>query len=347
MFNDSINPGSPDENMHLGFLIFPGFPMACLTSMIEPLRAANEISGRPVFRWTLMSEAGAAVESSAMVAFHPSAALEAANAVDILIVLSPPYARFANPIRGNGALRAAARHGATLGGVSGGVFPLARAGLLDGHVVSVHWCYAAAFADEFPQLATTDAVIMTDRRRITVSGAAAGFDLSLMLIEDRLGAEVMTEVACWFQHPMLRGEGVRQQIPTPRVAATEDQLPAPLARAIRLMSENLEDPIGIADICEQIAISPRHLERLFKRVTGQSPLEHYRALRLAAARQLVMYSNRSMREIAQAVGYASAGPFRLRYREVHGLSPEDDRRKINLFRVRANAPLPSGDRVKT
>ncbi len=33
------------ENLKIGFLIFPGFPMACLTSMIEPMRAANEISG--------------------------------------------------------------------------------------------------------------------------------------------------------------------------------------------------------------------------------------------------------------------------------------------------------------
>jgi transcriptional regulator GlxA family with amidase domain len=35
----------------LGFLIFPGFPMSCLTSAIEPLRAANEIAGAEVFAW--------------------------------------------------------------------------------------------------------------------------------------------------------------------------------------------------------------------------------------------------------------------------------------------------------
>ena len=32
-----------DTPLRLGFLMFPGFPMACLTSAIEPLRAANEI----------------------------------------------------------------------------------------------------------------------------------------------------------------------------------------------------------------------------------------------------------------------------------------------------------------
>ena len=345
MFHDSINRSNRNENIHLGFLIFPGFPMACLTSMIEPLRAANEISGHEGFRWSLISETGEAVESSAMVAFHPSHGLLAAQDVDYLIVLAPPDARFADPRPGNGALRMLDRHGATLGGVSGGVFPLARAGLMVGHVTSVHWCYAAAFADEFPNHATTDEVIMPDRRRVTISGAAAGFDFSLMLIDQRLGAEVMTEVACWFQHPLVRGEGVRQKIPAMRVATTSDMLPDPVASAMRLMSENLEDPICIAEICDQIKISPRHLERLFKKLTNKSPLAYYHSLRMTSARQLVMYSNRSMREIAQAVGYTTASPFRQRYADIFGLSPDEDRRKINMFRVRGNGPLPLAQRL--
>lgn len=341
MFHDSINCSAKNENIHLGILIFPGFPMACLTSMIEPLRAANEISGAPAFRWTLISETGAPVDSSAMVRFHPSSDLASLRDVDVLVILSPPDAHFENPKASYGALRALERHGATLGGVSGGVFVLARAGLMEGHVTSVHWCYAAAFADEFPRHSTTDAVIMPDRRRVTVAGAAAAFDLALLMIEKRLGADVMTEVACWFQHPLVRGEGVRQKIPAPRVAVTADMLPDPLAHAVRIMSENLEDPICIADICDQIGISPRHLERQFKKLTGKSPLIYYRNMRLAAARQLVMYSNRSIREIAEAIGYTSASPFRSRYAEAYGLTPEDDRRKINMFRVRDNAPLPS------
>ena len=46
----------------LGFLIFPGFPMSCLTSAIEPLRAANEISGQAAFDWKLIGETGARVD---------------------------------------------------------------------------------------------------------------------------------------------------------------------------------------------------------------------------------------------------------------------------------------------
>lgn len=330
-----------NKNTHLGFLIFPGFPMACLTSMIEPLRAANEISDRQTFSWTLMSETGAPVEASARVAFFPSVGISTAPEMDFVFLLSPPMGRFADPRPGNAALRAWARHGTVLGGISGGVFPLARAGLLDGHVCSVHWCYDAAFRAEFPQIPATDQVIMRDRRIYTASGSGAAFDLALLLIERELGPGIMTEVACWFQHPMVRAEGVRQRVPTVTANATGDMLPGPVARAVAILAEHIEEPLSMVDVAGRVGLSPRQLERQFKRSTGKSPSHYYRGLRMAAARQLVMYSNRTMSDIALACGYANAASLNQYYRETYGLSPAEDRRKINMFRVRDNAPVPS------
>jgi transcriptional regulator GlxA family with amidase domain len=66
----------------LGFLIFPGFPMSCLTSAIEPLRAANEIAGAEVFAWKLISETGDRVKSSALVSFDPDLTLDTADDLD-------------------------------------------------------------------------------------------------------------------------------------------------------------------------------------------------------------------------------------------------------------------------
>lgn len=129
-----------DETTHIGFLIFPGFPMACLTSMIEPLRAANEITGKSAFGWQVLSEDGQRVEASAHVWFEPDLALDACERIDQLFLLSGPTSRFERAGPSEGRLRKLARHGVTLGAISGGVFPLARAGLLDGHTTSVHWC---------------------------------------------------------------------------------------------------------------------------------------------------------------------------------------------------------------
>lgn len=329
------------NTMVIGFLVFPGFPMACLTSMIEPLRAANEISGLDAFDWRILSEDGAPVTSSARVVFQADTSLAEDIALDHLYLMSGPVRDFADLAPARARLRWLERHGILLGAVSGGVFPLARAGLLGQTKTSVHWCYATAFAQEFPDIVTTNDVISMDGRRITVSGAAAGFDLALHLITERLGPGVATEVACWFQHAIMRGQGVHQKVPTVQAESTDDMLPATVRQAVEVFALHIDEPVKVTDVAAQIGISPRQLERMFRKATGRTPLHYYRAMRMNAARQLVLYSNDSMTSIALAVGYTSATPMIENYRDVFGLHPAQDREKINLFRVRKNAAVPS------
>lgn len=329
-----------DEKIEIGFLIFPGFPMACLTSMIEPLRAANEIAGQEAFGWKLVSETGARVEASAHVWFEPDQALDQCDRLDQLFLLSGPSSRFEHATTSDGKLRWLARHGMVMGAVSGGIFPLARAGLLDGHVTSVHWCYETAFAAEFPQLDPTEDVIAIDRRRLTASGAAAAFDLSLHLIEDALGADVATEVACWFQHPLVRGQGVTQRKPTFAAESTNDMLPAIVREAVEMFADHIEDPINIADVAEAVGVSVRQLERMFHKTTGNTPLGYYKSLRMHKARQLLLYSKDSLIQVAVAVGYSSSAAMSKNYIDVFGIHPREDRKKINMFRVRDNSIVP-------
>jgi len=326
----------------LGFLLMDGFPMACLTSAIEPLRAANEITGRKEFTWTLISETGAPVRSSAEVRFDPDLALDAAEGLDSVMILSSPTSAFANPRRAYGQLRWLDRSGAVLGAFSGGIFPLARSGLMTGHRCSVHWCYEAAFKAEFPDIEPSPSAILRDRRRYTVSGAGAVFDLMLRLIEDRLGRDTMTEVACWFQHPFVRDEDASQKVPVAKQGGTDDMLPEPIRAAIRIFEDHIEDPVQIADVAAAVDLSERHLERCFKQATGQSPLKYYRLLRLKKARQRVLYSNDTITEIAQSVGYASSTPMARHYAEAFGVNPNDERRRLNGLRGLAGA-LPPRD----
>ncbi len=323
-----------------GFLLFPGFPMACLTSAIEPLRAANEITGRAEFSWTLLGETPGPVRSSAAVRFDTDGALAGGSAFDAVICLSPPDARFADPRRSPAALRLFARQGVTLGGFSGGVFPLARAQAMGGHRPSVHWCYEAAFAAAFPRLETSRSAIQRERGRITVSGAGAVFDLMLRVIEERLGRALMTEVACWFQHPFVRDENAVQATPVARAGGTEEMLPLPVREAIRIFAEHIEDPLAIADVAGQVALSTRTLERAFKAATGQSPLRYYRRMRLERGRQRVLYSTDTVSEIARSVGYATSTDFARHYAETFRVHPADERKRLAGLRGLTGAVPP-------
>jgi transcriptional regulator GlxA family with amidase domain len=324
----------------IGFLLFPGFPMACLTSVIEPLRAANEISGRATFEWRLLAEAEHKVTSSAGIAFEADLRLSEAGELDTLLLLSAPASGFAAP-RSAAHLRALDRHGTTLGAISGGVFPLVRSGVVRDETLSVHWCYETAFAAEFPDIRRSDEVIEISARRITASGAAAAFEVALRLIDRALGAGVADEVACWFQHPMMRKPGVRQTLPMRRTDDAEATLSPLVARAIRVFAENLSEPATVAEIAERLGITPRHLERSFKQATGQNPTAYFRHLRMQAARQIVMYTNDGVADVAAAVGYANTRPFVKQYRAAFGLTPQEDRKRINLYRTEGNLPVPS------
>ncbi|WP_372572075.1 GlxA family transcriptional regulator [Ruegeria jejuensis] len=330
-----------EKRIEIGFLLFDGFPMACLTSLIEPLRAANEIAGQGAFCWSLITERGQKVRSSAEVRFEAERSLSECQPIDILFLLSSPTSGFADPGYGNGVLRSLARHGTILGGISGGVFPLVRSGVMTGHPVSVHWCYEAAFEAEFPEMDARCEVIVTDATRYTAAGAAAAFDLALHLIEDRLGGDVAHEVACWFQHPMMRGKGVRQQVPSTSSPDTGDRLPPLVARCVDLFASHISEPISIADVAQQTGVTPRQIERAFKQATGRSPSHYYRAMRMKAARQMVVYTKDPLADIALAIGYGSVAPLVTHYRSAFGLSPSEDRRRTNRFRVEGNTPLPS------
>lgn len=311
----------------LGFLMFPGFPMACLTQAIEPLRAANEISGSSAFAWVLLAETSDPVRSSAGVVFMPDRRLDRAGALDQLYLLAPPDAGFALA-RSPATIRRLDREGLVLGGFSGGVFPLARAGVMGGYRASVHWCYDNAFSAEFPAVTAEGAVITRDRRRFTAAGAGAVFDLMLRLIEEQLGAGIMTEVACWFQHPQVRADHARQKVPVQGAPATSDALARPIREALRLFDSHIEDPLRIPQVADAVEMSPRHFERLFKRETGQSPLRYYRMLRLSKARQRVLYSDDSLSEIAAATGYPRAALMARDYAQAFGLTPRNDRKAL-------------------
>ena len=55
---------------------------------------------------------------------------------------------------------------------------------------------------------------------------------------------------------------------------------------------------------------------------------------------MILYTNEKIGEIALSVGFSSASILRSHYIDLFSLSPEEERKKINLFRVNDNSPIP-------
>ena len=81
-----------------------------------------------------------------------------------------------------------ARKGIRLGGVSGGPLVLARAGLMNGRRMTVHWEHAELLAEISPHLMIERSLYVIDRDRVTCAGGTAPMDLMHALIARHHGA---------------------------------------------------------------------------------------------------------------------------------------------------------------
>ncbi|WP_439500134.1 GlxA family transcriptional regulator [Bosea sp. (in: a-proteobacteria)] len=299
-------------------LLVEGFSMMSVASAIEPLRSLNRLIDREAWRWRLASLDGEVLAASNGIPLPTETVETALAGTDYLFVCGGLRIQSVDERRYLSVLRKAARAGVAVGSLSTGTYLLARAGLLDGYRCTIHWENRPAFQEEFPDLVCTDKIYEIDRDRLTCSGGTAAMDLMLHLIIERHGGDLARRVANQFHHERIRDErdnqsGGRQE----RLA----NLPPPVRAAIRLMQHHVEDTLSIAQIAERTGMSARQIERLFLRYLEMSPARYYLSLRIDRARELLLYSDRPILEVAIAAGFTSTSHFAHWFKRLQGVRP--------------------------
>ena len=202
-----------------------------------------------------------------------------------------------------------------MGGVDGGSWFLARAGLLDGHIATTHWEDLETFASRFPAIEVRRDRYVISGNMVTTGGAAPCLDMMLHLIGARWGAELALRVAGAFLYEPLHAPTAPQQsLPAARLARAD---PA-LGRAIALMEDGIEHPPAIADIARRLGLSQRRLEMLFSERLGTSPGRFFLDLRLDEARRMVADTRLPLQEIALRTGFSSQMAFSRAFRARFG-----------------------------
>ncbi|WP_240416363.1 bifunctional transcriptional activator/DNA repair enzyme AdaA [Paenibacillus periandrae] len=88
-----------------------------------------------------------------------------------------------------------------------------------------------------------------------------------------------------------------------------------------IIETQYKDKLTLPLLAASLAISPYHLQRVYKQVTGYSPAEKTERVRLTHAQKLLVESNATVVEIGAAVGYRSASHFTSWFRQRTGMSP--------------------------
>jgi len=311
-----------DGVITFSFLLLPEYAMISLMSAIEPLRIANRLAGKVLFRWQCFSEEGKPVVASNDMALGEHLNYKQEPLPKNLFVNSSFNPQRHLSVSALKWLQQVKRHGACFGALDTGCFLLAKANLLQNHRITMHWEAIPVFKELYPQQQVSTDLFVVDGTCVTCAGGVAATDMVLSLIEPYCKNSLIEEICDQFIGAGKREEQVGQRSDIAKRLHIHNPR---LLKVLRIMEANLSVPITTAHLAEQGHISLRQLERLFERYLQMTPSQHYLKLRLEKAQQLLRETVLSIAEIGFACGFGSAAQFSRSYRKHYLITPSKER----------------------
>lgn len=95
-----------------------------------------------------------------------------------------------------------------------------------------------------------------------------------------------------------------------------------LRKIFAFVEANYFQPTGLNEIAQAFGYSPSYLTSLVRRLTGQTVYQWIVQRRMFQARRLLLETDRTVRQVAETVGYVDTGHFIKHFRQLHQQSPK-------------------------
>lgn len=112
--------------------------------------------------------------------------------------------------------------------------------------------------------------------------------------------------------------------PTPADASARDE--RRITRALRRIEAQSDQPLSLAQLAQEAAMSPYHFLRVFRAVVGMTPHQILLRTRLQRAALMLRQSERPVTEIVYEAGFGDLSTFNRQFRRAIGMSPSAYRR---------------------
>jgi transcriptional regulator GlxA family with amidase domain len=113
-----------------------------------------------------------------------------------------------------------------------------------------------------------------------------------------------------------------------------------IAKSVAWLKKNFVQALHGDELADRAHMSPSTFRQHFRALTGVSPLQYQKQLRLQEARQLMLNENLDAGSAAVHVGYESASQFSREYSRLFGAPPQRDITRLRLAPVADAAELP-------
>ena len=99
-----------------------------------------------------------------------------------------------------------------------------------------------------------------------------------------------------------------------------------LRQMIQYINQNYEENISLSEIAERLFTSASTLSRFFKKQTGLYFNDYVNRVRLKAALENLIYSDKNITKVAVDSGFSNLSVFNRLFKETYGMSPSDYRK---------------------
>lgn len=307
-----------------------------LVGPMQVFSAANRLAGRPVYSVEVATNAPGmkvAGEGGLLSFLAHRRFPELKGSFDSLLLVCGIATRNARDAALFAWLRKAAPVIRRVGSVCAGAFLFAEAGLLNGRRAATHWKFADELAKRYPQVRVESQPLwVRDGNIYTSAGISAGIDLALAWVEEDCGAAVAHEVARELVLFLRRPGGQTQY--SVSLAAQASEMTA-IQELQVWIAENLQKKLSVQALADRVAMSVRNFERVFTRELGRTPSKYLLQVRVEAAQRQLERTDRGLKQIAAACGFASVDIMRRSFARFVGVTPSQ-------YRHRTRFPTPPG-----
>jgi len=116
--------------------------------------------------------------------------------------------------------------------------------------------------------------------------------------------------------------GVTRPLPAQVKGAPAD---SPLSGAIRFVSQHFAEHITNQELAQACGLSLRAFERQFRAIYQSSPHDYVRQMRVRMSCSALVFSKKSLAEVASAYGFADQSHFAKEFRRIMGDTPREYR----------------------
>ncbi len=314
------------KSITFAFLLTDEFPVNSFILAQESLRIVNQYKLDEVFKYKIISEDGENVRSSNGMWWTPNYSLQDLFIPEYLVIFGGnlPIQKISKNMLSS--LRYFHKNGSKLIAVDTGAFSLAEAGVITKNTkICLHWEAKKNFLERYPYKEVTDEkYILNDNGLYFSAGGVSILDLFLKIISDLKGknfAKSVSEALIYVPQENFSDPAHNRRNASNNLICN---------KVIKIMEENIENPLKMREIAQEVNISLRSIERYFLNYFGVSPIKYYLGLRIQNARNLLFYDEYKISEVANMCGFNYNSMFINTFKKFYNKTPSEFRKFFRM-----------------